>query len=122
MQLAGKSAVNYYMNKNVQLIKVQETIEQELAFKSPGGANDLWRSALSLRINELIQNDFQKLISILYRLDINEDRLMQLLKNYPGSDAGIIIGELIIERQLQKINSREAFRQDNPDINENEKW
>lgn len=73
------------------------------------------------RINDLINNDFQKLVSILYRMDVNEARLKQLLKENPGTDAGIIIARLMIERQEQKIRSRQSFK---PDLNidDDEKW
>ena len=74
------------------------------------------------RINELIQNDFQKLISILYRLDVSEEKLKHLLKENTQNDAGLIITDLIIERQIQKIKSRQQFRQRDNDMDENEKW
>lgn len=74
-------------------------------------------------INPLIAGNFNKLISILYRLDINEIKLRQVLSDNPGKDAGIIIAGLIIERQLQKIKSRHSFRaKGENNIDENEKW
>lgn len=62
------------------------------------------------RINELIHNDFQKLVSILYTMDVDENKLKELLKKNPETDAGIIIGQLMIERQEQKIRSRQAYK------------
>jgi len=72
-------------------------------------------------INPLITNNFNKLISILYRLDINETKLMQLLHDNPAEDAGMIIADLIIERQLQKIKSRKENTGNNI-IPEDDKW
>ena len=88
------------------------------------GGNDFVadKKLLAGRINELIQNDFQKLISILYRLDINEEKLKHLLKENTQSDAGLIITDLIIERQIQKIKSRQQFRRRDNDMDENERW
>lgn len=84
---------------------------------------DELRSAIADYINPLITGNFNKLISILYRLDINETKLKQLLSGNPGADAGIIIADLIIERQIQKIRSRQAFRsQGENSIDEDEKW
>ena len=68
-----------------------------------------------------ICNNFNKLISLLYRLDINESKLKQLLADSPGEDAGMIIAELIIERQLQKIKSRNENNSNNI-IPEDDKW
>lgn len=76
---------------------------------------------LAVYINDLIVHDFQRLISILYRIDVNEVKLRNLLKTHPDTKAGIIIARLIIERQEQKIESREAFRKGWTDDQE-EKW
>ena len=73
-------------------------------------------------INNLIENDFQKLISILYRIDVNEAKLKQLLNENTGEDAGLIITDLIVERQMQKIKSRKEFRRDENNISDEEKW
>lgn len=76
---------------------------------------------LSQKINLLITNDFSRLISILYRLDISEKKLSYQLAQLKGTNAGDIIANLIVERQLQKIKSRQALRT-SADIPEEEKW
>ena len=73
------------------------------------------------KINLLAANDFQKLISILYRMDVNEKKLKALLKDNPDTDAGILIADLMIERQVQKIKSRKETKKDE-NINEDERW
>jgi len=83
---------------------------------------DAMAAALIDRINELLAHDFDKLISILYRMDVNEHKLRKLLSDHPADDAANIIAELMIERQIQKRKSRQAFRKDDPAIDENEKW
>ena len=77
---------------------------------------------LADRINHLINTDFERLVSLLYRMDINEKKLKQLLQENPGTDAGPIIAELVIEREIQKIKSRRQFNQRDPDISEEDKW
>ncbi len=67
--------------------------------------NDLLK-ILSEYINDLITNDFPKLIHLLYRIDISEEKLKLILRNNPGNDAGNLISKLIIERQLAKIESK----------------
>jgi hypothetical protein len=81
----------------------------------------LLKERLSSHINLLIQSDFQKLVSILYRVDVSEPKLKHLLKENPGYDAANIITDLIIERQLQKIKSRQEHRNDE-NISDDEKW
>ena len=82
---------------------------------------DLLKERLSSHINFLIQSDFQKLVSILYRVDVNESKLKHLLQENQGFDAANIITDLFIERQLQKIRSRQEYRNDEI-ISNDEKW
>jgi hypothetical protein len=83
---------------------------------------ELLEEKLAAQINDLIQSDFQQLLTILYRVDVNEAKLRQLLKEYPGADAGKIIAGLVIERQLQKIKTRREFNRRNENISDEEKW
>jgi len=78
---------------------------------------------LAEKINELITHDFQKLVSILYRMDVSEMKLKQLLKENAGTDAGSIIADLMIERQEQKIKSRQQFKnRHDENSSDDEKW
>lgn len=77
---------------------------------------------LSSYLNELIKNDFDKLISYLYRIDVGEQKLKSLLQQNPVEDAGNIIASLIIERQKQKIKTRQQFSQRENNFDEEEKW
>lgn len=73
-------------------------------------------------INDLLNRDFQKLISILYRVDVNEGKLRSLLQQQPDTDAGLIIANMLIDRQLQKIKSREESKRNNKNMSDEEKW
>lgn len=64
------------------------------------------KARLAEKINELIIHDFNKLIQILYRMDVNETKLKILLKENSTQNASEIIASLVIERQLQKLKSR----------------
>lgn len=80
------------------------------------------RQLLVDRVNDLLQRDFNKLIAILYRVDVNENKLRAMLEENEDREAAEIITDLLIERQVQKIKSREAFKQKEKDISEEEKW
>lgn len=79
------------------------------------------RKKLSAYINQLINTDFEKLISLLYRIDVNETKLRCLLDASEGRNAAQLIADLIIERQLQKIESRKNSKPED-DIPEDERW
>jgi len=61
------------------------------------------------KVNHMIRTDFGGLVQWLYRIDVNEGKLRQLLQVNPGEDAGRIIARLIIERQWQKIQTRRLY-------------
>jgi hypothetical protein len=77
---------------------------------------------LAEKINTLIVKDFNKLIQILYRADISEQKLKAMLAENTTEDAGKIIGVLFIQRQMQKIRSRQDNRRDHNNISEDERW
>lgn len=101
-------------------LAVQKLLAREFDLSQIPDTGD-FPSYLAARINELIQHDFTGLINILYRIDVSESKLKQTLQANPGKDAGYIIAKLVIERQLQKIKTREELRNDG-DIDEEEKW
>jgi hypothetical protein len=70
--------------------------------------NEEIREKLILLINELINTDFNALVQLLYRIDVNELKLKQLLEARPDTEAASIIADLIISRQLQKIATRKG--------------
>lgn len=83
--------------------------------------HDQLQTILSSRINYLINNDFNLLVNLLYRIDVNETKLKKILKEKNTLDAAEIIATLFIERQLQKIKSRRESGREN-DFSEEEKW
>ena len=76
---------------------------------------------LAAHINHLINHDFEKLVSLLYRVDVNENKLRNILDSKEGENAPVLITQLIIERQLQKIKTRKDSK-NNDDIPDDEKW
>ena len=89
---------------------------------SPGISMDELKQKLSSHINYLIQKDFNQLLSILYRIDVHENKLKALLHDNSETDASMIIADSIIERQLQKLKSRKEQTPRDNNIDENEKW
>lgn len=77
---------------------------------------------LAAFINKLLLTNFERLVQLLYRIDVSEMRLKSLLKDNPKEDAGNIIASLIIERQAQKIISKQQFKNDEEKFCNEERW
>ena len=73
-------------------------------------------------VNELITQDFNQLLLLLYRLDVSEKKLKQTLADHPDQNAGELIAKLIVDRQEEKKKSREAFKQKDWEGSEEERW
>ena len=82
---------------------------------------ELSAEQLGVFINDLIEKDFSRLVQILYRLDVSEDKLKSVLLEHPTGDAGDMIANLIIERIAQREKAKDLFKQQ-ADIPEDEKW
>jgi hypothetical protein len=72
-------------------------------------------------LNGWIRTDFNKLVQFLYNIDVSESRLKLLLKENAGEDTGRLIARLVLERQWQKIQTRQQFKPGNA-ISDEERW
>ena len=61
------------------------------------------REALIKAFEYLVEDDFSKLVQILYRADVNQDKLKQLLESAEGSSSGEVIADAYIARQKAKL-------------------
>ena len=77
---------------------------------------------LTNHINLLINTDFEKLVYYLYRIDVNETKMKQLLQQQGGENAAQLIAQLIIDRQLQKIKSRAEHKTSSTEDEGAERW
>jgi hypothetical protein len=91
--------------------------DDELLVQSPA-----WYEALKIAINDLINHDFNKLIQVLYQLDVPEQKLKNIFSANTGEDAGTIIANLLLERQIQRIRSKKASQPKPSDIPDDERW
>ncbi|MBC7589172.1 MAG: hypothetical protein H7178_12525 [Chitinophagaceae bacterium] len=92
-------------------------IEKEAGIELP----EDWMQPFVAHINHLVDADFEKLIYLLYRIDVSEHKIKQLLESKSEATAGELIAHAIIERQQEKIVSRNAFKQDT-NMGEEDKW
>jgi len=74
-------------------------------------------------INDWIVHHFDKLVQLLYTVDVDEKRLKFLLQQQPNEEAAVIISRLLLDRQLQKAEWRKQHAQRKPPADDDEeKW
>ena len=83
-----------------------ELLEEENTF-------DAFRKKLIEVVDQLLIHNNEKLTWILYRIDVNEELLKQALEDKYDQRAAEVIADLIIEREVQKINKGNISSTDN---------
>jgi hypothetical protein len=109
-----------------QILEVSETISKDFdkagisSIITSESFDDLeqLKKYLTSKIKELLDTNYEKLLNILYRIDVNEGKLNELFGSKNRDYIPESLAELIIERQLQKIKFRNAYRKKNKEISE----
>lgn len=63
-------------------------------------------------IQELINTDFEHLLWLLYKIDVNEKKIKTALEDSNLENSSIVIAEMIIEREKEKIETRKKYSSD----------
>jgi len=70
-----------------------------------------FRKYLTEKLKFLLDNKFDMLVNILYKIDISEKKLSQLFSGKNRDSIPATLADLIIERQLQKIKLRKMHKE-----------
>lgn len=84
-----------------------------------GAAN---KKELAFILNDMILHRFDLLVQLLYRVDVPEAQVKQLLQAHPQSDAGMLLAELLLQRQEQKKAILKKPTSNPTDIPEEDRW
>jgi len=70
-----------------------------------------FRKYLTEKLKFLLDNKFDMLVNILYKIDISEKKLSQLFSGKNRDSIPATLADLIIERQFQKIRLRKMYKE-----------
>lgn len=114
----GFNDLSAYYNRTDLLQKVVAQIQKdfnwfsfEITFSGKEEATpyqELFQQILPL-VDEMLNDDYIKLMSLLYRIDIEEDFLNRKLKENAQADTDEVIADLIIKRELQKVIIKDMY-------------
>lgn len=68
------------------------------------------RNALIKIINYLLNKDLERLLLAMYRIDIAEHKVKTVLSTSDPENISYDLAELIIQRELQKVETRKKYR------------
>lgn len=110
-----------------QHLFIEDELQQFFGPLNIPKADDLktidYASIIAAKIDFLIANDFNGLLFILYRLDVDEVKVKEMIASTGGITPGLTIANLILKRLEQKIYWRNKFKnQDKTEIDDEERW
>ena len=70
-----------------------------------------FRKYLTEKMRDLLDNNYNLLINTLYRIDVSEKKLSELFSEKNKESIPGKLADLIIERQIEKINFRKKYRE-----------
>lgn len=76
-------------------------------------------------ISYLIEKDFEKLLWLLYKVDVSEKKIKQTLDGLVDGDVAEILAKMVIEREVKKAETRLAYKNSKrslEDDNDPERW
>ena len=84
---------------------------------------ELFRQELINKINHLLVNDFASLVQILYRIDIDENKLKERLKQQNTEPAATVIADMMLKRVANTIETKKHFSNlSSNELDEDLKW
>ena len=100
---------------NGKIRKVSELIIRDLNLESEKSIVEIkhldeLKEKLEKIVAYLLDNDFERLLNAMYRLDINEEKFKLAISGLSENSISKEITELIINREIKKIKTRAKFR------------
>ncbi len=104
-------------NNQPALNETKAILLRELEINPNDGEKDLSPSYDELKrtiaehIRHLLSSHYEYLLNLLYRIDVDEAKVAETLGSHHPNEVPDILAEMIIERQLQKVVTRQYYRQ-----------
>ena len=108
-------------HKSLLIEETFEVLSQDFDFPEKKFINDLLyqkdahvldeiQRILAEKIKEMIGNNFEKLQNILYRIDIEQQKVHEVFLQFGSEEFPSLLAKLIIERQLAKVKTRNYYK------------
>jgi hypothetical protein len=119
--LIGGNPVKEYMILNPESIE-NELSEDEDFFNetseiisetfdiSAAPSIDVLRNMLAVKLDELLLANVEKLLSIMYRIDVTQHKLDEIFAGSTREEIPYLLADAIIERQLKKVKTRHYYK------------
>lgn len=94
------------------LVEVFEAGDLPLNLNSYDEVRSVLISILTERIAALLSNNPEKLMALLYRIDVSERDVAGIFESASTADLAMALAELVVERQTRKAETRRNHRRE----------
>ena len=99
------------VKRSFELVKKDFGLEEEVNLEPDDHTFEWLELQLTRHINYLLDQDFNQLMNALYRIDIAESQIKEILSLASPGDIALNIARVIIEREKQKVITRQRYQQ-----------
>lgn len=96
------------MEENINFDGIEKELLGDQSLENENQVLDMIRN----RVNELLDRDPELLMSYLYRLDILEVKLKEVLSKEATLPISEGISQLIFQRQMERVATKRKYKQD----------
>jgi len=82
----------------------------DLSFSTPPGSEEELLSLLSERIEQMLQHNPEYLMSLLYRLDVLERKIVPVMRPDAPDAPHVGLAKLVLERQKQRMETKRSIK------------
>lgn len=98
------------MNDELLVKSVLPILQKSFDWDEDAEMMEELRRKLTLKIKELMDQNWEKLLNILYRIDVSENKVKQVLAYVDPKNIPQEIADLIIQRQIEKVKFRMNYQ------------
>lgn len=91
---------------SLELIRKDFNMDGEIVLKKDEAPFDALKTFLEKQIRYLLDKDFNRLLNAMYRIDISEQKVKEILQNTQPDQISSSLADAIIARERQKIITR----------------
>jgi hypothetical protein len=104
---------NQPVKEIVKFVEKDFIIKEDQSLIPSADLNSLeeFKNYLTDKLKTLLDEKFDLLVNILYRIDINERKLSELFSGRNKDSIPATLAQMIIDRQLEKVRLRKLYKE-----------
>lgn len=113
--MISKNAIEQVADSEELVIETSGIIAKDFEISTVNTIDEL-RRILAIRLDELMTGNMEKLLSILYIIDVTQSKLDRIFASDIREEIPLLLADAIIDRQFNKVKTRRYYKNIEGDI------